>query len=157
MSKRGRNAYRHGAQAEPDLNGVVAHLERITGVAPGELNLKNPTPEIAAALHLAACEAKLDETHAHYAAAQEIHRDRDLDEMLYLIEDILYSCDLSPTQTKDALRRIMKVEHYSVFASQKRLRLANRYLAEAQSRRLKALRNYLSFTFTETKLNATYD
>ena len=96
MSKRGGNANRHGAQAEPDPDGLVAHLERITGVAPGELNLKNPTPKLAAALHLAACEAKLDETHAHYAAAQEIHRDRDLDEMLYLIEDVLYSFDLSP-------------------------------------------------------------
>ena len=59
----------------------MTHLERILGAPPDAVDLLEPNEIIAAALHLAECEARLDRAHRHYAEAQGVHRHADLDDL----------------------------------------------------------------------------
>ena len=111
---------RHGAQARPAEEDILLYLERILGARPRAADFLEPGRDLAAALQLAECEARLDRAHRHYAAAQDVHRLEDFD---YLQEHL---------------------EHVSKRHANHEKKLAGRYLREAQSRRDRALEHYLS-------------
>lgn len=64
MSEGTVNALRHGAQAQPLQAEISRHLSRILGRRPTHFDLLDPQPDIAAALHLADCEARRDRARA---------------------------------------------------------------------------------------------
>ena len=56
---------RHGAQSRPQRADITLHLEHILGATPDAVELLEPNETIAAALHLAECEARLDRARRH--------------------------------------------------------------------------------------------
>ena len=143
MSEKASNAYKHGAQAEPPKSLVLVHLKYIMGRELDALDLLYPSPRIAAALNLAACEARLDHVYAHYVQAQSRDRDPDFDQLMESAEDFLYFGGPNARQVREAMRRILKLEGLSTFSANHEKRLANRYLREAWSKRNSALRDFI--------------
>ena len=89
-----QNARRHGAQSAPDKSLLLVHLKYILGYEPNSIDLQFPTPRLEAAVQLAACEARLDQAHAHYVRSQEAHRDETSDNLMECMEDLLYFAKL---------------------------------------------------------------
>ena len=145
-----QNARRHGAQSAPDKSLLLVHLKYILGYEPNSIDLQFPTPRLEAAVQLAACEARLDQAHAHYARSQEVHRDEKFDNLMECMQDLLYFAKLDGKDIQETLSRITKLESLSKFVSNRKKRLANRYLREAHSQRRRALQNYINYIFTET-------
>ena len=145
MSERPANALRHGAQARPSHGDVYLHLERILGHRPAQFDLLEPGPELAAALHLADCEARLDRAHAHYVAVQDVHRHTDLDRLQDQLDDILDFNWIDDPLKREAAQRIMRIERSSKHYANSEKRLAGRYLREAQSKRDRALLAYMEY------------
>ena len=143
MAERSQNARKHGAQAEPPKSLVLVHLKYILGFTPEAGDLMYPTPKLSAAMHLAACEARLDQAHAHYVQAQAIHRHADLDHLMDEVEDFLYHGRTNFGEVQEAVSRILKIEKVSTYAANREKRLANRYLSEAWSKRGRALQAYI--------------
>ena len=143
MAERSQNARKHGAQAEPPKSLVLVHLKYILGFTPDAGDLIYPTPKLAAAMHLAACEARLDQAHARYVKVQDTHRDAEFDNLMDGVEDLLYFARLNFREVQEALSRILKMEKFSTFAANREKKLANRYLSEAWSKRSRALQTYL--------------
>jgi hypothetical protein len=143
MSERSQNARKHGAQAEPPKSVVLVHLKYILGFTPEAGDLMYPTPKLSAAMHLAACEARLDQAHAQYVQAQAIHRHADLDNLMDDVEDFLYHGRTNFGEVQEAVSRILKIEKVSTYAANREKRLANRYLSEDWSKRRRALLAYL--------------
>lgn len=142
----GRGALRrHGAQARPPRRDVEWHLERILGSPPTARELLSPSGALAAALHLADCEARLDRAHQHYAEAQGKHRQADLDSLQEGLEDLMYFSWIEDDAKREAAARIMQLECLSTRYANHGKKLAGRYLREAQSRRDRALENYLTY------------
>ena len=94
-------------------------------------------------MRLAACEARLDQAHAHYVKVQNTHRNAEFDNLMDCAEDLLYFARLNFREVQEALSRILKMEKFSTFAANREKRLANRYLREAWSKRGRALEAYL--------------
>jgi hypothetical protein len=138
MAERSQNARKHGAQAEPPKSLVLVHLKYILGFTPDAGDLIYPTPRLAAAMHLAACEARLDQAHAHYVQAQA-----DLDHLMDGVEDFLYHGRTNFGEVQEAVSRILKIEKVSTYAANREKKLANRYLREAWCKRGRALEAYL--------------
>ena len=143
MAERSQNARKHGAQAEPPKSLVLVHLKYILGFTPEAGDLMYPTPKLSAAMHLAACEARLDQAHAHYVEVQAIHRHADLDRLMDEVEDFLYHGRTNFGEVQETVSRILKIEKFSTLVSNREKRLANRYLSEAWSKRDRALQAYL--------------
>ena len=146
-----QNARRHGAQSAPDKSLLLVHLKYILGYEPNSIDLQFPTPRLEAAVQLAACEARLDQAHAHYVRSQEAHRDEKFDNLMECMEDLLYFAKLDGKDIQATLSRITKLESLSTFVSNRSKRLANRYLREAHTQRRRALQNYINYVFTETE------
>ena len=151
MTKSSRNALKHGAQAQPPTSLTLAHLNFMLGYRVVDLDEVLVSPRLMAALHLASCEARLDQAHAHYVEAQGVHREEDLDNLIDHLEDLLYFVTCDEQLREEVFRRVAKMEVASKFYANRRKRLANRYLAEAQSQRRRSLKNYLEICFPETK------
>ena len=145
-----QNARRHGAQSAPDKSLLLVHLKYILGYEPNSIDLQFPTPRLEAAVQLAACEARLDQAHAHYARSQEVHRDEKFDNLMECMQDLLYFAKLDSKDIQATLSSISKLESLSTYVSNREKRLANRYLREAHSQRRRALQNYMHAVFTET-------
>jgi len=145
MTDRPANAHRHGAQAKPPQSHIYLHLERILGRSPTHFDLLDPHPELAAALHLADCEARLDRAHAHYVAVQEVHRCEDLDHLQDQLDDMVHFTWIDDPLKREAAQRIMRLERYSKYYANHKKRLAGRYLREAQSKRDRALVEYMKY------------
>ena len=151
MTKSSRNALKHGAQAQPPTSLTLAHLNFMLGYTTIDLDEALASPRLMAALHLASCEARLDQAHAHYVDAQGVHREEDFDNLIDHLEDLLYFVTCDEQLREEVFRRVANMEEASKFYADRRKRLANRYLAEAQSQRRRALKNYLEICFPETK------
>ena len=145
-----QNARRHGAQSAPDKSLLLVHLKHILGYEPTSEDLQTPTLKLKAAVQLAACEARLDEVHAHYAKTQEVDRYADFDDLMYELEDILYFFRLSQSAQLDTQCRILRMERAANYYANYNKRLANRYLREAHGQRRRALQVYMNYVFTET-------
>ena len=150
MSKSSRNAVKHGAQAQAPTSLTLAHLNFMLGYRVVNLNEALASPRLMAALNLAACEARLDQAHAHYVDVQSVHREEDCDNLIDHLEDLLYFVKTDAQLREEIFRRVAKMEASSKFYADRRKRLANRYLAEAQSQRRRALKNYVEMCFPET-------
>jgi len=140
---RAPNARRHGAQSRPEPAETRRHLTRILGREPTGLDLGELGPRELAALRLADCEARLDRAHAHYAEAHGRDREPGLDEAMGHLEDLLLFDWAADGAKWEAARRIVRLDHLSRHYAARRKRLASRYLREAQSRRDKALEEFL--------------
>ena len=144
MADRSQNARKHGAQAEPPNALVRVHLKYILGFTPHPDDLINPTPKLSAAMHLAACEARLDQAYAHYAQMQvKHHRYADLDDLMEGLEYIIHNTHQNFHEVQEAVLRTLKIEAFSTIAANREKKLANRYLREAWSMRGRALETYL--------------
>ena len=144
MAERSQNARKHGAQAEPPNGLVLVHLKYILGFTPDADDLVNPTPKLSAAMHLAACEARLDQAYAHYVQMQvNHHRYADLDDLMEGLEYILHHTRKNFHEVQEAVLRTLKIEAFSTIAANREKKLANRYLREAWSMRGRALETYL--------------
>ena len=146
-----QNARRHGAQSAPDKSLLLVHLKHILGYEPTSEDLQTPTLKLKAAVQLAACEARLDEVHAHYAKAQEVDRYADFDELMEGLEDLLYHDKLRQSDKVATLFRILRMEWAAKHYANWDKRLANRYLREAHNQRKRALQVYMKYVFTETE------
>ena len=104
---------RHGAQARPAEEDILGHLERILGARPRSADFLEPGRNLAAALQLAECEARLDRAHRHYAAAQDVHRLEDFDYLQEHLEDLMYFDWTEDGAKREVARRIMRLEHVS--------------------------------------------
>lgn len=151
MSEKSSNAYKHGAQSEPQKSLTLVHLKYILGFEAEAMDLLYPTPRITAAMNLAACEARLDQVYTHYIKVQGRDRDPDFDRLMECAEDFLYFASPNAREVREALSRILKLEGLSTFSANHEKRLANRYLREAWSKRHSALRKYLEIEFAETE------
>jgi hypothetical protein len=140
---RSQSARKYGAQAEPPKSLVLVHLKYILGFMPYAGDLIYPTPKLAAAMHLVACEARLDQVHAHCVKVQDTHRDEDFDNLMDCVKDPLYFVRLNFCEVQEALSRILKMEKFSTCAANREKKIANRYLSEAWSKRGCALEAYL--------------
>ena len=89
MSERSQNARKHGAQADPPKSLVLFQLRYILGFMPDAGDLIYHTAKLFATMRLAACEAWLDQAHAHYVTVQTTHRHADLDDLMDGVEDYL--------------------------------------------------------------------
>ena len=78
-----------------------------------------PTPKLAAVMHLATCEAQLDQPHAHYFKIQDIHKDAKFDNLTDSVEDLLYFARLNFHKVQEALSRILKMEKFSTFEAKR--------------------------------------
>lgn len=145
MTERQPNALRHGAQACPPQGEIYLHLERILGRRPAQFDLLEPGPELAAAMHLADCEARLDRAHAHYVDMQDVHRHKDFDDLQEQLDDMLNFNWVDDPTKREAAQRIMRLERYSKHYANYEKRLAGRYLREAQSKRDRALLEYMKY------------
>ena len=155
MTERRRNALKHGAQARPPRREVLYQLERILGRKPTSPELLDPQLDLLAALQLAECEARLDKAHARYVAVQDLDRHAELDDVQEQLNDLLYFKWIEDDATREAARRIMKVEHLSKSYACHQKRLAGRYLREAQSSRDRALLAYLEYVGDINFMNET--
>ena len=145
MSERPANALRHGAQSKPSRDDIYFHLERILGRRPTHFDLLDPQPDIAAALHLADCEARLDRAHAHYVKMQAVDRHKEFDHLQDQLDDMVFFTWIKDPFNREAAQRIMRLERYSTHYANYDKRLAGRYLREAQSKRDRALMDYLRY------------
>ena len=144
MAERSQNARKHGAQAEPPNGLVLVHLKYILGFTPDADDLINPTPKLSAAMHLAACEARLDQASAHYVQMQvNHHRYADLHDLMEGLEYIIHHTRQNFQEVQETVLRILKIEAFSTIAANREKKLANRYLREAWSMRDRALGVYL--------------
>ena len=144
MAERSQNARKHGAQAEPPNGLVLVHLKYILGFTPNPDYLINPTPKLSAAMHLAACEARLDQAYAHYVQMQvNHHRYADLDDLMEGLEYIILNTRQNFREVQEAVLRTLKTEAFSTIAANREKKLANRYFREAWSIRSRALEAYL--------------
>ena len=144
MADRSQKARKHGAQAEPPNAHVRVHLKYIFGFTPDPDDLINPTPKLSAAMHLAACEARLDQAYAHYVQMQvKHHRYADLDDLMEGLEYIIHNTHQNFHEVQEAVLRTLKIEAFSTIAANREKKLANRYLREAWSMRGRALETYL--------------
>jgi hypothetical protein len=89
-------------------------------------------------------EAQLDAAHAHYASCQPEAADPDMVQCVKTLEDLLHMDDMLDETTRDAIRRIFRVERFDMRALVSRQRLALRYLKEECARRKRALSAFLS-------------
>ena len=128
---------------------MVAHLSRILGRPVSGLDWLAPDPQTLAALRLADCEARLDRALEHHAAQFATQRDPEADRLSESVADLLHFDWVEDRDRREAARRVMKLDQFSVDISARRKRLASRYLREAQSARGRALAAYLKI---ETKL-----
>ena len=110
------------------------YLERILGARPRAAELLEPGRDLAAALKLAECEARLDRAHRH----------DDFDHLQENLEDLMYFDWIEDRAKRAAARRIMRLEHVSKRYVNHEKKLAGRYLREAQSRRDRVLEHHLS-------------
>ena len=145
MTERQPNALRHGAQARPPQGDIYLHLERILDHRPAQFDLLEPGPELAAALHLADCEARLDRAHAHYVKMQAVDRHREFDHLQDQLDDMVFFKWIQDPFKREAAQRIMRLERYSTHYANYVKRLAGRYLREAQSKRDRALTEYMRY------------
>ena len=88
-------------------------MERILGRKPSHFELLDPQPEIAAALHLADCEARLGRAHAHYVDMQNVERLETLEAIQEQLEDLMYFKWVEDETIQEAARRIMRLEQLS--------------------------------------------
>ena len=135
---------RHGARSRPPRADITLRLEHILGATSGAAELLEPNETIAAALHLAECEARLDWAHRHYAEAKGMHRHAVLDHLQDYVEDLMYFNWIEDAVNREAAARVMRLERLSTRYANYGKKLAGRYLREAQSRRDRALDHYLS-------------
>ena len=145
MSEGTANAHRHGAQAQPPQAEIYRHLSRILGRRPTHFDLLDPQPDIAAALHLADCEARLDRAHAHYVKMQAVDRHREFDHLQDQLDDMVFFNWIIDPFKREAAQRIMRLERYSTHYANYEKRLAERYLREAQSKWDRALIDYMGY------------
>ena len=145
MSRGAANAHRHGAQAQPPQAEIYRHLSRILGRRPTQFDLLEPQPDIAAALHLADCEARLDRAHAHYVDMQDVHRHKEFDHLQERLDDMVFFNWITDPFKREAAQRIMRLERFSTHYANYEKRLAGRYLREAQSKRDRALLEYMEY------------
>ena len=110
MSAKSSNAYKHGAQSEPQKSLILVHLKYILGFEAEAMDLLYPTPRIAAAMNLAACEARLYQVYTHYIKVQSRDRDPDFDRLMECAEDFLYFASPNASEVREALSRILKLE-----------------------------------------------
>jgi hypothetical protein len=143
MSKKSQNARKHGAQAEPPKSLVLVHLKYILGHMPDAGDLIYPIPKLAAAMHLASCEVRLDQAYAHYVQLQVTQSYTDLDDRMEGLDDLIRHARENFHEVKKAVLRILKIEGFSTIAANREKKLANRYLREAWSMRGRALEAYL--------------
>ena len=144
MAERSQNARKHGAQAEPPNALVLVHMKYILGFTPDAVDLINPTPKLSAVMHLAACEARLDQVYAHYVQTQvNHHRYADLDDLMEGLEYIIHNTRQNFQEVQETVLRTLKIEAFSTIAANREKKLANRYLREAWSMRDRALEAYL--------------
>lgn len=136
------NARTHGAQSRPAEGAVVAHLARILGRPLSGLDRLAPDPQTLAALRLADCEARLDRALEHHAAQFATQRDPEADRLSESVADLLHFDWVEDRDRREAARRVMKLDQFSVDISARRKRLASRYLREVQSARDRALAAY---------------
>ena len=123
---------------------MSVHLKYILGFTPDPDDLINPTPKLSAAMHLAACEARLDQAYAHYVQMQvKHHRYADLDDLMEGLEYIIHNTHQNFHEVQEAVLRTLKIEAFSTIAANREKKLANRYLREAWSMRGRALETYL--------------
>jgi hypothetical protein len=145
MSDGPANAQRHGVQARPPEAEICRHLERILGHRPMHFELLDPRPDLTAALHLADCEARLDRAHAHYVKMQDVERHKDCDHLQDQLDDMVLFNWITDPFKREAARCIMRLERYSTQHANYEKRLAGRYLREAQSKRDRALVEYMGY------------
>ena len=112
MSEGTANAQRHGAQAQPTQAEIYRHLNRILGRRPTHFDLLDPQPDIAAALYLADCEARLDRPHAHYVKMQIVDRHREIDHLQDQLDDMVFFNWITDPFKREAAQRIMRLERY---------------------------------------------
>ena len=144
MAERSQNARKHGAQAEPPNALVLVHMKYILGFTPDAVDLINPTPKLSAAMHLAACEARLDQAYEHYVQMQvKHHHYADLDDLMEGLEYIIHNTHQNFHEVQEAVLRTLKIIAFSTIAANREKKLANRYLREAWSMRGRALETYL--------------
>ena len=143
------NARTHGAQSRPAEGAVVAHLARILGRPLSGLDRLASDAQTLAALRLADCEARLDRALEHHAAQFATQRDPEADRLSESVADLLHFDWVEDRDRREAARRVMKLDQFSVDISARRKRLASRYLREAQSAGDRELVAYLEI---ETKL-----
>ena len=137
------NARIHGAQSRPAEAAVVVHLARILGRPVSGLDWLAPDPQTLAALRLADSEARLERALEHHAEQFATQRDPEADRLSESVADLLHFDWVEDRDRREAARRVMKLDQFSVDISARRKRLASRYLREAQSARDRALAAYL--------------
>ena len=107
MLKRSQNARRHGVQAEPPKSLVLVHIKYILGFVPDAGDLICTTPKLSAAMHLAACDATLDQAHADYLTVQITHRHADHDDLMDSVDDQLYHGCTILGEVQETVSRIL--------------------------------------------------
>ena len=145
MSERQANALRDGVHARPSRFDIYLHLERILGRTPTQFDLLEPRPDLAAALHLEDCEARLDRAHAHHVDMQYVRRHKDFDRFQEELDDMVFFNWVTDPFKREAAQRIMRLERYSQHYANYEKRLAGRYLREAQAKRDRALLEYMQY------------
>ena len=88
---------------------IVEHLERILGATPDAAELLEPSGTLAAAIHLAECEARLDRTHLHYVEAQGVYRHAVLDQLQDHLEDLMDFNWIEDAVNREAAARVMRL------------------------------------------------
>ena len=121
------------------------YLERILGRKPNNFDVLDLQLKIAAAIHLADCEAWLDRAHAHYVDMQNVGRHETLVVIQDQLQDLISFKWLEDEITREAVRRIMRLEQLTKQYDNDQKRLAWRYLRKAQSKRDQALLEYMDF------------
>ena len=147
-------ATRHGVLAALDAAAVGAHFRDLTGWCLEEIGDADWGGATRAALELATREAHLDRAHAHHVSCQTTETDPDTLTMIGLLEDLLHCDDTLSDTKREAIRRAFRVEKFDVANVVSRKRLALRYLAEAQSKRDRALRVFMALEDTISRYGA---
>ena len=126
------------------MAAVGAHFRGLTGRRIEEIGDADWDGATRAALELATREAHLDRAYAHHVSCQATEIDPDTLAMIDQLEDLLYCDDTLSCTKREAIRRAFRVEKFDVANVVSRKRLALRYLAEAQSKRDRALRVFVA-------------
>ena len=126
------------------MDAVGAHFRDLTGRRLEEIGDADWDGATRAALELATREAHLDRAQAHHVSCQATEIDPDTLAMIDQLEDLLYCDDTLSDTKREAIRRAFRVEKFDVANVVSRKRLALRYLAEAQSKRDRALRVFVA-------------
>ena len=130
------------------MEAVGAHFPGLTGRRLEKICDADRDGATRAALELATREAHLDRAYAHHGSCQTTEIDPDTLTMIGLLEDLLYYDDTLSDTKREAIRRAFRVEKFDVAHVVSRKRLALRYLAEAQSKRDRALRVFMALVET---------